>query len=278
MPRWWWEASRGWRPRHWGGGQRMTECGCQDSLIQLRSSKRAERSVASPLLEQQQCGEWKPSYNCSVSEVFAVEHWTISFVTWSKKYEWAVMGLQTIRLGLALFQRISGPFAELQIIKSTIERNLWGYFRDTKQTWGDVSHNVTPSSSNYPPAFQFEGESKIMIWSLFYWLVFSHIIFGQKRARNFYRTSIIIVRKIYRPFLSFPVVVSFSMFASLDYLVVLAHLFQANVLGLLGFCYLVNKDRKLHSWDIFVTWPSYHKRNFKNLFQHLLNAEHKMQG
>ena len=43
------------------------------------------------------------------------------------------------------------------------------------------------------------------------------------------------------------------MFASLDYLVVLAHLFQANVLGLLGFCYLVNKDRKLHSWDIFVT-------------------------
>ena len=115
-----------------------------------------------------------------------------------------------------------------------------------------------PSSSNYPPALQFEGESKIMIWSLFYWLVFSHIIFGQKRARNFYRTSIIIVRKIYRPFLSFPVVVSFSMFASLDYLVVLAHLFQANVLGLLGFCYLVNKDRKLQRWDILVlvTWPS----------------------
>ena len=30
----------------------------------------------------------------------------------------------------------------------------------------------------------------------------------------------------------------------LDYLVVLAHLFQANVLGLLGCCYLVNKARQ----------------------------------
>ena len=68
-------------------------------------------------------------------------HSTISFVTWSKKYEWAVTGLGTIRRGLALFQRISGPLAELQIIKSTIERNLWGYFRDTKQTW---AHGVFP--------------------------------------------------------------------------------------------------------------------------------------
>ena len=45
------------------------------------------------------------------------------------------MGLQTIRLGLALFHRISGPLAELQIMKSTIERNLWGHLGDTKQTW-----------------------------------------------------------------------------------------------------------------------------------------------
>ena len=180
MPRWWWEASRGWRPRHWGGGQRMTECGCQDSLIQLRSSIWAERSVASPLLEQL-CGEWKPSYNCSVSEVFAVEHWTISFVTWSKKYEWAVMGLQTIRLGLALFQRISGPFAELQIIKSTIERNLWGYFRDTKQTWAHIPGLACShlSSVLFPkPRIQFSmAASKIMNLRLVYWLgIFSHII------------------------------------------------------------------------------------------------------
>ena len=79
------------------------------------------------------------SPDCSLFLPFL--HSTISFVTWSKKYEWAVTGLGTIRRGLALFQRISGPLAELQIIKSTIERNLWGYFRDTKQTW---AHGVFP--------------------------------------------------------------------------------------------------------------------------------------
>ena len=41
-----------------------------------------------------------------------------------------------IRRGLALFQRISGPFAELQIIKSTMGRNLWGHLEDTEQTFG----------------------------------------------------------------------------------------------------------------------------------------------
>ena len=42
-------------------------------------------------------------------------HWTISFVTWSKKYEWAVTGLGTIRLGLALFQRISGHWLNCKL-------------------------------------------------------------------------------------------------------------------------------------------------------------------
>ena len=37
-----------------------------------------------------------------------------------------------ISRGLALFQRISGPFAELQIIKSTMGRNLWGHLEDTE--------------------------------------------------------------------------------------------------------------------------------------------------
>ena len=41
-----------------------------------------------------------------------------------------------ISAGLALFQRISGPFAELQIIKSTMGQNLWGHSEDTEQTWG----------------------------------------------------------------------------------------------------------------------------------------------
>ena len=56
------------------------------------------------------------------------------------------MGLQAISLGLALFLRISGPLAELQIIKSTIERNLWGHLGDTKQTEGAVSHNANSPS------------------------------------------------------------------------------------------------------------------------------------
>ena len=39
-----------------------------------------------------------------------------------------------ISRGLALFRRISGPFAELQIIKSTMGPNLWGHLEDTEQT------------------------------------------------------------------------------------------------------------------------------------------------
>ena len=38
----------------------------------------------------------------------------------------------------------------------------------------------------------------------------------------------------------------------LDYLVVLAHLFQANVLGLLGCCYLVNKARQNYIGHLIV--------------------------
>ena len=128
----------------------------------------------------------------------AILHSTISFVTWSKKYEWAVTGLGTIRLGLALFQRISGPLAELQIIKSTIERNLWGYFKDTKQTWAHgvfPRRGITAPSTPRPqirpcfPRIQFSiATSKMMSLRLFYWLgTFSHIILflgpaGKKRS------------------------------------------------------------------------------------------------
>ena len=58
-----------------------------------------------------------------------LQSWRVPEI-WMSSY-----GITGHQLGLALFQRISGPLAELQIIKSTIERNLWGHLGDTKQTW-----------------------------------------------------------------------------------------------------------------------------------------------
>ena len=129
-------------------------------------------------------------------------------------------GITGHQLGLALFQRISGPLAELQIIKSTIERNLWGYFRDTKQTW---AHGVFPmawhsinsktSSSVHTPTTDlppfpsrpiFYGRVKndefktVLLIGYF----FTHFFYfwGQpaKSDRNFWsKTSIIIVGEKY---------------------------------------------------------------------------------
>ena len=54
------------------------------------------------------------------------------------------MGLQTIRLGLALFHRISGPLAELQIIKS---KGKLGRTRSISARRGSKSEKATPTSS-----------------------------------------------------------------------------------------------------------------------------------
>ena len=48
-----------------------------------------------------------------------------------------------------LFQR-SGPLVELQIIKSTIETNLWGYSKDTKQTRVPMKPNRTSTFPSFP--------------------------------------------------------------------------------------------------------------------------------
>ena len=44
-------------------------------------------------------------------------------------------GITGHQAGLSIVSENIGPLAELQIIKSTIERNLWGHLGDTKQTW-----------------------------------------------------------------------------------------------------------------------------------------------
>ena len=55
-------------------------------------------------------------------------------------------GITGHQAGLSIVSENIGPLAELQIIKSTIERNLWGHLGDTKQTEGAVSHNANSPS------------------------------------------------------------------------------------------------------------------------------------
>ena len=57
-------------------------------------------------------------------------------------------GIRDHQTGISIVSANIGPLAELQIIKSTIEWNLWGHFRDTKQTW---AHGVFPMAWLIPP-------------------------------------------------------------------------------------------------------------------------------
>ena len=57
-------------------------------------------------------------------------------------------GIRDHQTGISIVSANIGPLAELQIIKSTIEWNLWGHFRDTKQT---RAHGVFPMAWLIPP-------------------------------------------------------------------------------------------------------------------------------